>query len=106
MASGYFALKDLSPYSAKQLIHLLAVGLAHLVEEVRLYGALEAVVGTTDDLHFYIKFFKQVLVEHDLRGHAMQVERTFWIQIDLVGNGSHIIGALAVCFGITDDELA
>ena len=60
------AREDLSPNRAQQLVHLFAVGLAHLVQEIGLNGALEAVVGTTDNLHFDVEFVKQVLVEHDL----------------------------------------
>ena len=85
---------------------MLAVGLAHLFKEVRFNGTLEAVVGTTHNLHLNVEFVKKALVESDLRGHAVQVEGTFGVEDDLVGNGGHVIGTLRVVLSVGDNELA
>ena len=87
-------LKDFAPNGAQQLIHLFAVGFAHLVKEIRFHGALETVVGTADNLHLDFEFFKQMLVEHDLRGHAVQVDHSFRIEPDLIRDRGYIVGAL------------
>ena len=60
------AREDLAPNSAQQFLHLLTVGLTHLIQEIRLHGTLELVVRAAHNLHLDIKLVQKVLVEHDL----------------------------------------
>ena len=98
--------EDLSPDGAQERVHLFAVGFAHLLQEIGFHGALEAVVGAAHNLHLDVEFVEQTLVEHDLGGHAVKVEHALGVEEDFVGDGSDVIGSLAVVFAIGDDELA
>ena len=97
-------LQEDTPQRVGQHGKLLAVRLAHLVEEVGLHRALELPV--TENLHVHIQLVQQVLVEHHLEGVPLQAEVADGVQQDLVRSSGHIVAVLRVYVAVGIDELA
>ena len=79
--------------------NLFAVGLAHVVGGHHLRGTL--ILAYLTELILYAKLSQQVLDEIGGRGQTVPVYHTLWVQVDVVGYATYIIGRLCVtvCIG-------
>ena len=92
------------PQRVGQERQLLAVSLAHLIQDVGLHGTLELPV--THHLHIHIQFVDETFVKHDLHGIAFEIQRTCGVEDNLVGHRCQIIAILGKNIAISIDELA
>ena len=85
---------------------MLAVGVAHLVEEIRLDGALKPVVRAADNLNLDVELIEQTLVKHYLRCHSVDVEHAVGVEIDLIACCGEVISALRQCLAVGEHKFA
>ena len=85
---------DVAPQRVAVLLHLQASGLAHRREDVRLDGALEC--PDLDNLHLHAHIVEQSLEERGHAAHAVDVNRSDGVEVELVGGGGYQIVALSV----------
>ncbi len=92
------------PQRVGQKRQLLAVSLAHLIQNVGLHGTLE--LSVTHYLHIHIQFVDEAFVKHNLHGIALEIQRTCGVEDDFVGHRCQIIAVLRIDIAISVDELA
>ena len=89
MAALGDVLDDVTPDVAHERLHLLAVCITHLRENVWFYGTL--VSADLEHLHLHADLVEEVLVENGLRRDTVPVEHAAWVQHHAIGNRTYII---------------
>ena len=91
-AVGSDAVQHLFPDGAQIVLLLQAVGIAHVLEHVRLDGTLER--ADAYYLHLHTNLVEQFLHIRGDRGHTVQVNSTHRVQVDAVGNAGQVVVCL------------
>ncbi len=105
-ARGAYGLRDGLPHRVDELLHLTAVGVGHLREDVGLHGALVGADRRAEDLGLQVELVEQPLVEHQIEGEAGPVEPPFGLDVDRIGHRGEVVAPLRIGLGVGDDELA
>ena len=100
------AFGDDAPHRADELLHLFAVGVGHLVIDIRFDGALVFAGRGAEHFGLEVEFVQQPLVEHQVHRQSGPLHHALGLHVDLVGDRSQVIAALRIGFVVGDDEFA
>ena len=74
------------------MLLLQSVGVAHVLEHIRLNGTLEG--ADAYDLHLHAYLIQHLFHVRGHRCHTVQVHGTYRVQIDAVGNAGQVVVCL------------
>ncbi len=94
------------PQRIDQLLHLLAVGVRHLGQNIGLHGTLVLADRRAEDFGLEVQLVEQPLIEHQRRRKPRPVHTALRLEIDAVGGRSQVVLALRIDFVVRDHELA
>ena len=94
------------PHLIDKFLHLLAVGVRHLREEVRLNSTLILTSRRTQDIDLNTQLINQTLIKYSIHLQARPIERALGLHIDFIGHRCEVVTALRVGVVVGHNPLA